>query len=348
MKKKMYCPKCGAFQATYEEITEQTLPVRGECITVSGAVRYCSVCNEALVSEDLDAATLERAYCVFRERHGLLSPREIRAIRESYGMSQRAMARLLGWGDITLHRYENGALQDVAHDSVLRLIRDPANALALATTAADRLPAPAIESLKQRIQSRLDSERISQLRRCLERVVSYPSCDQYSGFRAFDLDKWYSVVLELSRQRDGIVKTKLNKMLWYCDFLHFRDYSVSITGSPYLHLQYGPVPAHYDMLINLMELEGLITRTERVFSAERDIVGDVLSATSDLERGPLTESERRVIRTVMSLFGDLTARQITEASHSERAYVETHEFQMIPYHYARDLSVASSSPPANA
>jgi putative zinc finger/helix-turn-helix YgiT family protein len=339
--KKAYCPYCESFVEPYEETVEQTLPVRGESVTVSGSVQHCPVCKNALVSEEHDSATLERAYDVYRKRHGLLMPQEVRAIRESYGLSQRSLARLLGWGDITVHRYESGALQDAAHDSLLRLIQEPSNLLALLNNAVDRLPADALETLRQRVQSRLDAERVSHLRRCMERVVAYPLSDQYSGYRVFDVEKLFCVVAELAMQCGGLVKTKLNKLLWYCDFLHFRDFGVSITGSPYLHLQYGPVPVHYDMLIDLMELEGLITRSERVFDAEKDIVGDVLSAATAPDTHALADSERSVILAVVSLFRSSSARQISEASHEERAYAETRDGQMIPYTYARDLSISS-------
>ena len=96
---KTYCPRCESFVETYEETVEQSIAVRGESATVSGVVRHCSMCKEALVSEEHDSAILERAYAIYRKRHGLLTPHEIRAIRESYGLSQRSMARLLGWGD---------------------------------------------------------------------------------------------------------------------------------------------------------------------------------------------------------------------------------------------------------
>ena len=45
---------------------------------------------------------------------GFLQPEEIEKIRKQYGLSQKNFARLLGWGDITIHRYESGAIQDDA------------------------------------------------------------------------------------------------------------------------------------------------------------------------------------------------------------------------------------------
>ncbi|TAL25411.1 MAG: helix-turn-helix domain-containing protein, partial [Nitrospirae bacterium] len=57
-------------------------------------------------------------------RKGFLQPEEIKKIREQYGLSQRNFARLLGWGEITIHRYESGAIQDDVHNDVLALIKD--------------------------------------------------------------------------------------------------------------------------------------------------------------------------------------------------------------------------------
>lgn len=46
-------------------------------------------------------------------------------LREKYGLSQQQLARLLGWGRVTVQRYEKGALQDTAHDLLLRQLEDP-------------------------------------------------------------------------------------------------------------------------------------------------------------------------------------------------------------------------------
>jgi len=334
-----YCPTCETFVETRDETAEQTIPVRGEPVAVAASIRHCAVCNEALVSEDCDAEMLERAYGQYRTRHGLLAPREIREIRDKYGLSQRSMARLLGWGDITVHRYENGALQDAAHDSLLRLISEPSNLKTLVDGAGDRLPEATLEKLRERLDETLREERLSRLRRCVENIAEYSSSDEHSGFRTFAIDRFFAVVLELTRQCGGLVKTKLNKMLWYCDFLHFRDHAVSITGSPYLHRPYGPVPQHYEMLLCLMELEGLLTRTEQVFDAGRGIVGEVLSAAPAESAPALTAEERESVRRTVELFGKWSARRLTEASHHESAYLNTSDNQMLSYTYARELSV---------
>lgn len=37
------------------------------------------------------------------------------------------MARLLNWGDKTIFRYENGSIQDKAHNSMLIFLKNPEN-----------------------------------------------------------------------------------------------------------------------------------------------------------------------------------------------------------------------------
>ncbi|MEW6046801.1 MAG: helix-turn-helix domain-containing protein [Bacillota bacterium] len=46
-------------------------------------------------------------------------------LREKYGPSQQQLAKLLGWGRVTVQRYEKGSLQDIARDLLLRQLEDP-------------------------------------------------------------------------------------------------------------------------------------------------------------------------------------------------------------------------------
>ena len=48
-------------------------------------------------------------------------------IRVQYNLSQRSFAKLLNWGDKTIFRYENGSIQDKAHNAILLFLRQPEN-----------------------------------------------------------------------------------------------------------------------------------------------------------------------------------------------------------------------------
>jgi len=67
----------------------------------------------------------ERALVAYRSRYDLLSPDEIRSIRERHHLTQAQLARLLRLGGKTISRWESGRnIQTAAMDVLLRLIRD--------------------------------------------------------------------------------------------------------------------------------------------------------------------------------------------------------------------------------
>lgn len=122
MTKKFYCPNCEKEQDSKIITKEETLNVKGQNITCCINVRICSVCKEEIIDEELDNISLQHFYTEYRRLNNLLQPEEIKSIREKYKLSQTAFAKLLGFGEKTITRYENGSIQDVAHDNLIRLM----------------------------------------------------------------------------------------------------------------------------------------------------------------------------------------------------------------------------------
>lgn len=121
------CGHCSKRVTTRVERRGEVLPVRGENVEVEADVAVCVECGEDVFVEELDDRTLKAAFAEYRRRHGLLAPEEIVAIRKRYELGQRPFSLLLGWGEVTLHRYESGSLQDDAHDAQLRMTENAAN-----------------------------------------------------------------------------------------------------------------------------------------------------------------------------------------------------------------------------
>ena len=120
-----YCTHCNKNVLLREEQHSETYPVKGEEITIMAKVLICEECGTEVWTPENDDSNLEKAYEVYRKRHGLLMPHEIQSMREKYGVSQVAFARILGFGDKTIARYENGSIQDEAPNNLLLLVRNP-------------------------------------------------------------------------------------------------------------------------------------------------------------------------------------------------------------------------------
>lgn len=67
-----YCDVCGKEVETQVITRQETYNVCGEEIMVNAQVMVCAECGEELFNEELDSATLIKAYNEYRRRHKLL------------------------------------------------------------------------------------------------------------------------------------------------------------------------------------------------------------------------------------------------------------------------------------
>lgn len=124
---KRYCPHCMCEKEVFLKAKEETYSVKGTNITILAEVVTCKTCGEEIMDFEYDDINLGKAYAAYRRLNNLLTPQQIKAIRERYEISQVAFARILGVGDKTIARYENGSLQDEAINNLIMLAKDPYN-----------------------------------------------------------------------------------------------------------------------------------------------------------------------------------------------------------------------------
>jgi len=337
--KEAFCPNCEEYTKATLGVEKEIYNVRGEPVEIEAEVAICQKCRSKIFEEERDSQNLRKAYSRYRQKHNLLLPDEICSIREKYGLGQRALARLLGWGEITVHRYENGAIQDNAHDKLLRLIEDPQNMQKFFEANRNKLPSYTAVRLDKRIASFLQEDKEQAFQVSFERLVSHKRVDLTSGFKEYDLEKLKNMILYLVKRQNGVLKTKLNKLLWYCDFLHFKETSVSITGTQYVRLPYGPVPDNYERLISIMQPE-LLDKDEIPFNTEEGIVGEKFTALVEPGEGMFSEKELQVMNFVADIFRNYTSTGIMNKSHQEAAYLKCKDGDIISYEYAKELSLS--------
>ncbi len=123
--KKEFCPYCTK-EVQYRTTTQnEDVNVKGTIVNVPVTLCYCSECGNEIEVEDIAVANQVAAFEAYKKAAGLLSGVEIRAMRERYGVSASCLSRLLGLGEKTITRYENGAIQDKSIDTSLRLVSEP-------------------------------------------------------------------------------------------------------------------------------------------------------------------------------------------------------------------------------
>lgn len=117
----MICSNCYNDKEFIVKEEKEIIKVKGEPIEINSKITYCKECGEQVWNPELDDENLEVAYRIYRKKHNLLLPEEIKAIRKRLELSQKTFSKILGIGEKTITRYENGSIQDQAHNNLILL-----------------------------------------------------------------------------------------------------------------------------------------------------------------------------------------------------------------------------------
>jgi len=325
------CPNCEKETKIKTVTRGEGIDVRGETIEVEAQYFQCTECGVEFESTQGPDA-LEEAYREYRRRHEMLQPEDIREWRKTYGITQKELSALLGWGGATLSRYENGALQDETHEKMLRMGMEPHNLLNLIRETPHAFIPEKRERLIQQLEA-AESEAVS-INKIFEFRLGNYQPDELSGYLRLNLAKLQNAILFFCK--GGQLKTKLNKLLFYADFKHFKGNAVSITGARYVHLQHGPVPNNYEFFFATM------THSRQIEVDEIQIYqyyGENFVSTIEPDLSIFEPSELKVLAEVKEFFKDYTATQIRDFSHQERGYQETPDHDLISYSFAKNLQI---------
>ena len=330
-----YCDTCGKEVETKIITRPETFKVCGEEITVDARILVCTECGEELFCEELDSATLVDAYNEYRRRHKLLLPEEIKKIREQYGLSQRSFAKLLNWGDKTIYRYENGSVQDKAHNSLLLFLREPENMRTYLTENEIAIDERQKAKLLETVEKLEKDTEYQTGRRFFELFFSKIPCEE-NGFKGFDYEKLCAMVLFFTHKSSELLKTKLMKLLNYSDMIFYKENGISISGLKYAHLQYGPVPENFDILFGKMSADH-IAHIEVVY--DNGYEKHQVIPECDMPVGVLSKEELDVIERIYDKFKDFGSVEISKYSHRENGYNSTKQGEIISYSYAKDIQL---------
>lgn len=147
----------------------------------------------------------------------------------------------------------------------------------------------------------------------------------FSGNRVFSPAKFAAMMEYIASKGLNIYKTNLNKLLFYADLSYFYLRGYGMSGAVYCHRPFGPVA---DPAAGL--LDDLIA-SERIKVVDRTKHFESTGKYADA----LEDDEKKMLDWVLSTYGTMGAREISDLSHGERAYRDTRPNEPIAYAYAQ-------------
>lgn len=162
--------------------------------------------------------------------------------------------------------------------------------------------------------------------------------DIFSGYRNPNFEKFTEMVVFFSEKMEPF-KTKINKLLFYSDFLMFKKSCFSISGMRYKAIDMGPVPNNFqsifEYLSNINEINITTTEFSNGYTGEKFTVRENRYFKADL----FSANELETLERVANVFKSTSTHDIIELSHLEEAWKKNEKGKSeISYEYAFELN----------
>lgn len=302
---------------------------------------WCKETEEKITTTELDELNINQVYNQYRDLHNIPFPDEIYNIRKKYDLSANKMSLLLGLGPNSYRHYEKGEIPSLVIANLIQSIIVNHNVFKQLVEWNKELK----DSDKVKILARIESveSKGNDENYAIEEYLNL-SCGnlvpgKMTGYKKTNIHKLSEMVLFFTEKMQPTV-TAMNKLLFYSDFLNYKETAYSISGSSYMAHNYGPVPVKFRTIYEYMADQQLIELKCEDYG--NGVIGERFCPTEhkNFNSELFNESEIKVLSVIADFFKGMNASQIMNESHKEKAWTENvKEKALIDYSYSFDLLV---------
>ena len=335
---KVYCPYCKK-EVEYKIEKRELKEFRGIEVNTFENVAICNECNQDLYVNKIEDENNERIYKIYREKANIIKAEDIVKLREKYDISQRELTAILGFGKMTINRYERGGLPTKSQSDYIKLLIENEDRFIEKVKEAYENN-NITEKTYKKIVSEEQEENISKkrvqenIRRYLKEVLNRKP-DIYNGYKSLDLEKVENIISYIASKVKNLTITSLNKYLWYIDMLSFNKRSVAITGLTYQNQNFGPTIV-YKKYDELSLLDDKYQRED--IETENGNTTKIIS-NENFNLDKINDSEKEIIDTIIKLLKNKKVTDISKMSHREDGWKKTKRLEKISFEYAMNLNI---------
>ena len=131
-------------------------------------------------------------------------------------------------------------------------------------------------------------------------------------------------------------KTKLAKLLYYFDFISYRDREKQVTGTLYYKQEYGPLAKDLSEIIgDLVEEKKL--KVDQVVVHNNEKQKDQFRVLKDPDETVFDEYEQTLLRKLVNKYADVVTEVMVAKSHLEAPWVKAQNGAALDYNFAFDI-----------
>ncbi len=335
---KVYCPYCKK-EVEYKIEKRDVKEFRGIEINTYENVAVCKECHQDLYVNEIEEKNNERIYELYREKTNIIKPQDIVDLRKKYDISQRELTAILGFGKMTINRYERGGIPTKSQSDYIRLLIDDHDKFVKKVKEAYKNGSINDKTYEKIVSINLENEiGKADIQDMYRRVINNSlrlKPNIFNGYKAFDLELVENIISYISSKVSNLTITSLNKYLWFIDILSFNQRGVSITGLTYQKQQYGPT------IIDQRYKEISLLDDKYIRNDYEDESGTktIITSNKNFDLSKLKDGEIEIINKIIKLLKNKNVTDISKMSHEEEGWKKTKKFDEISFEYAMNLNI---------
>lgn len=270
--------------------------------------------DESYTTTESDGVWYNQVTNRYREKHGIPYTDEIIALREQYGLSAAKMSVILGFGANQYRLYEEGEVPSESNGKMIRSAMNPQVFLDLVKSSRCQLTDKEYAKITARVEEVITSTKRLQDERWETKRLFRNERGLANGFAPQSTNRLKNLLLYILSQMGETFQTKMNKVLFYIDFLSYRERGIAISGLTYNALEFGPVPQRWDRVYSAFD------EVEEKLLLVQGQECTVLQSDGKADMSDFATDEIAVIDEVCGKLKNMTSRAVSKMSHEEPAW----------------------------
>lgn len=317
---------------------KRSMDFRKETFEITFHHFKCLDYKEEFTNPACDLINMNQLYGCYRSFHNIPFAEEIIHIRETYGVSASKMSAILGFGINSYRQYPSGEIPSISNARLIQLVEDPIKFIQMV-----KLCHQLDSKSKEKYIQKAEIVRENQIRNSFNHnfrayLLGSLETDIFSGYRTPNFEKITEMVVYFAEHVQPF-KSKMNKLLFYADFMMFKKSGFSISGLRFLASEMGPVPINFqslfEFLTNRGEMELHTTELLQGYTGEQFKSKTARPCQVDL----FSKDEQEILKDVATVFKFTSNQDIIALSQQEKAWRENKASQTsMSYDYAFDLN----------
>lgn len=263
--------------------------------------------GEEIFNRDLEIENDLRLYDIYKKESNLLTKTEIKKIRNKYGLTQKDYAAVIGVGEVTVHRFEKGAIQTEAVDSIMKLSNDPNNMYFLLLQNKNNLK----DSLYNNVLNKVQELKVLKKHEVIDITKFDTNTLKMQEESAKDIaqniikiynDKVDKLVENYEIIPEYITNLKLQKLLYYVQAMCLLVFKQRAFPEKIIAWSYGPV----------------VNEVYQEYKGNHN--NEILTSTNVKE---ISNGLKQIINEVVNGYGSIEATKLIDFTHEEEPWKNT-------------------------